>query len=90
MNSFLETEGVNLVSFGNQLNNRFEVNSFMLISEASLLNLNSRLEKNVEMPSFRPNIVAKDCEAYSEVDICKKKEICIIKILNLFIKGLVE
>ncbi len=47
----------------------------MLISEASLLNLNSRLEKNVEMPSFRPNIVAKDCEAYSEVDIWKKKRL---------------
>jgi uncharacterized protein YcbX len=80
LNSFLEIEGVNLVSFGNQLNNRFEFNSFMLISEASLLNLNSRLEKNVEMPSFRPNIVAKDCEAYSEVNICSPKRLASTKI----------
>lgn len=67
LNSYLETEGVNLVSFEGLLDKRFEFNSFMLISEASLIDLNSRLLKNVEMLQFRPNIVVKDCEPFFEV-----------------------
>ncbi len=71
LNSYLETEGVNLVSFEGLLEKRFEFNSFMLISEASLVDLNSRLLKNVEMLQFRPNIVAKDCPPFCEVILNK-------------------
>lgn len=39
---------------------------FMLISENSLNELNSRLEKKVTMRSFRPNFVAKDCDQFAE------------------------
>jgi uncharacterized protein YcbX len=43
---------------------------FMLISNKSLSDLNSRLEKKVTMRNFRPNFVVEDCcEAYSEVDL---------------------
>ena len=41
---------------------------FMLISEGSLADLNSRLPKNVTMKNFRPNFVAKGCNAYEEDD----------------------
>jgi uncharacterized protein YcbX len=39
---------------------------FLLISEASLLELNSRLHKPISMNRFRPNLVVKGCEAYAE------------------------
>jgi len=39
---------------------------FMLISEASLDDLNSRLEQPVEMKRFRPNLVVRGCEPYEE------------------------
>ncbi len=39
---------------------------FLLISEASLADLNSRLEVPVPMLRFRPNIVVSGCEAYAE------------------------
>ncbi len=42
---------------------------FMLISENSLNELNSRLEKKVSMRNFRPNFVATGCEAFAEVII---------------------
>lgn len=67
LNEYLEIEHTNLVSFGNNLENRFEFNSFMLISEASLSNLNMKLNKKVKMLNFRPNIVVKNCEAFFEV-----------------------
>jgi len=38
----------------------------LLISEASLNDLNSRLENPVEMRRFRPNIVVSGCEAFAE------------------------
>jgi uncharacterized protein YcbX len=39
---------------------------FLLISEASLADLNSRLEKPVEMIRFRPNFVITEASAYEE------------------------
>jgi len=39
---------------------------FLLISEASLADLNSRLEASVAMERFRPNIVISGCEAFAE------------------------
>ncbi|MCP4284146.1 MAG: MOSC domain-containing protein [Gammaproteobacteria bacterium] len=39
---------------------------FLLISEASLEDLNSRLETPVPMTRFRPNLVVKGCEPYAE------------------------
>lgn len=38
----------------------------LLISEASLEDLNSRLQKKLTMRSFRPNIVVSGCTAYAE------------------------
>lgn len=38
----------------------------MLLSEASLKDLNSRLEKDVTVAQYRPSIVVSDCEAFSE------------------------
>ncbi len=40
---------------------------FMLISESSLVDLNTRLEQKVSFKNFRPNIVAKDCDSFAEV-----------------------
>jgi uncharacterized protein YcbX len=40
---------------------------FMLLSEASLNDLNSRLENPVTVRNFRPNILVKDCQAFEEV-----------------------
>ena len=39
---------------------------FLTISEASLADLNARLEKPLEMPRFRPNIVIGESEPYAE------------------------
>lgn len=39
---------------------------YMLISQASLDDLNKRLAKPVSMSSFRPNFTITDCEAYAE------------------------
>jgi len=45
---------------------------FLLISEASLNDLNSRLKEKVPMRNFRPNFVVKDVAApYSEVKFPK-------------------
>ncbi|MEL6390815.1 MAG: MOSC N-terminal beta barrel domain-containing protein [Bacteroidota bacterium] len=38
----------------------------LIISEATLADLNSRLDKPVPMDRFRPNIVVSGCEAYEE------------------------
>lgn len=39
---------------------------FLLISEASLADLNARLEKPITMGRFRPNIVISGCEPFAE------------------------
>lgn len=41
---------------------------FLLISEASLQDLNQRLDEPVPMNRFRPNIVVSGCEAFAEDD----------------------
>ncbi len=38
----------------------------LIISEASLLDLNSKLVSQIPMNRFRPNIVVKDCEPFAE------------------------
>ncbi|XP_077014020.1 mitochondrial amidoxime reducing component 2 isoform X2 [Tamandua tetradactyla] len=38
----------------------------MILSEASLADLNTRLEKKVKMEHFRPNIVVTGCDAFEE------------------------
>jgi uncharacterized protein YcbX len=40
---------------------------FMLLSEASLNDLNARLRNPVTAINFRPNIMIKDCMAFEEV-----------------------
>ncbi len=49
-----------------------DYNSFMLISEMSLNDLNSKLEKKVTIRNFRPNFFVSGCDAFSEVYIFKK------------------
>ena len=39
----------------------------MLLSEASLVDLNTRLEKKLKMDQFRPSIVVTGCDAFEEV-----------------------
>jgi uncharacterized protein YcbX len=39
---------------------------FLLISEASLVDLNRRLERPLPMNRFRPNLVVRGCEPYAE------------------------
>lgn len=41
-------------------------NPILIISEASLEDLNSKLEQPVTMTHFRPNIVVQGCDAYAE------------------------
>lgn len=43
-----------------------DMNPILLISEASLEDLNSRLENPVSMKNFRPNIVVKGCNSFEE------------------------
>lgn len=44
-----------------------DVAPVMLLSEASVKDLSSRLEKGITVKQFRPNIVISDCEAFAEV-----------------------
>ena len=39
----------------------------MILSEASLTDLNTRMEKKVKIDNFRPNIVVTGCSAFEEV-----------------------
>lgn len=39
----------------------------MILSEASLADLNTRMEKKVKIDNFRPNIVVTGCSAFEEV-----------------------
>lgn len=41
-------------------------NPFLLISEASLSDLNTRLDKPVDLRNFRPNLVVSGCSAFAE------------------------
>lgn len=44
-----------------------EAGPILIISEASLEDLNSRLEKKVAITNFRPNILVTGCGPYEEV-----------------------
>uniref|UniRef100_A0A8Q3SHG3 Mitochondrial amidoxime reducing component 1 n=1 Tax=Homo sapiens TaxID=9606 RepID=A0A8Q3SHG3_HUMAN len=44
-----------------------DTSPFLILSEASLADLNSRLEKKVKATNFRPNIVISGCDVYAEV-----------------------
>jgi len=66
----------------------------LVISQASLDDLNSRLDNSVSMTHFRPNIVIDGCDAYSEdqwkkirigdveFDLVKKCSRCILTTIN--------
>ncbi|XP_070624080.1 mitochondrial amidoxime-reducing component 1-like isoform X3 [Bos indicus] len=43
-----------------------DASPFLILSEASLADLNSRLEKKVKIANFRPNIVISGCGVYAE------------------------
>ncbi|XP_038617394.1 mitochondrial amidoxime-reducing component 1-like isoform X2 [Tachyglossus aculeatus] len=43
-----------------------DASPYMLLSEASLADLNSRLEKKVKTSNFRPNIVVSGCKVFEE------------------------
>lgn len=45
----------------------------MLLSESSVKDLSSRLENDVTVERFRPNIVISGCEAFEEVVFANKK-----------------
>lgn len=47
-----------------------DASPFLILSEASLADLNSRLEKKVKTANFRPNIVISGCGVYAEVTLC--------------------
>ncbi|XP_036398929.1 mitochondrial amidoxime-reducing component 1-like [Megalops cyprinoides] len=43
-----------------------DIGAVMLLSEASVTDLNTRLERDVTVAQFRPNVVVSDCAAYAE------------------------
>ena len=73
LSEFLEIDGLDLTKLGDKeliTRNRkeFDFAPFMLLSEATLAELNSRLETKVDIRRFRPNLVAKNvAEAFNEV-----------------------
>lgn len=60
-----------------------DMNPTLLISEASLEDLNSRLESPVSMKNFRPNIVVQGCNSFEE-DVWRKLKIgeCVFRIVQ--------
>jgi uncharacterized protein YcbX len=70
LSEFLGKENLDLVYFPDELlhlRSKAECSTFMLVSEASLADLNTKLTNQVTMRNFRPNIVVKGCEAFAEV-----------------------
>ena len=59
VNSFYAVRKDDSVSFA-------DAYPFLLIGESSLADLNGRLEKQIPMNRFRPNLVVKDSEAFAE------------------------
>ncbi|XP_072804818.1 mitochondrial amidoxime reducing component 2 isoform X1 [Vicugna pacos] len=80
--NFLKTEAFRLVQFESNMKGRSSKKIFpfvqnyqvaypdcspvMVLSEASLADLNTRLEKKAKMSQFRPNIVVTGCDAFEE------------------------
>lgn len=44
-----------------------DVGPVMLLSESSVKDLSSRLDEDVTVERFRPNIIISDCDAFEEV-----------------------
>ena len=42
---------------------------YMFLSNASVDDLNQRLEKKIQIKNFRPSVAVKDCSPYDEVNI---------------------
>ena len=57
---------------------------YMLIGEGSLADLNSKLEKKVQMKNFRPNFIVKGTPAFAEVNLFKFIQKKLKKIKNYF------
>lgn len=53
-----------------------DVGPVMLLSEASVDDLNSRLEKDVTVERFRPNIIIGDCQPFEEVFMAQISSHC--------------
>lgn len=62
-----------------------DASPLLILSEASLADLNSRLEKKVKAMNFRPNIVISGCGVYAEVT---RAFLAFFLGFNFFFKGL--
>lgn len=69
---------VTLASVGGQVAYP-DVGPVMLLSEASVDDLNSRLEKDVTAERFRPNIVIGGCQPFEEVFLPPMSSECSLK-----------
>lgn len=72
---------VTLASVGGQVAYP-DVGPVMLLSEASVDDLNSRLEKDVTAERFRPNIVIGGCQPFEEVFLPPMSSECSLKRAN--------
>lgn len=59
-----------------------DVGPVLLLSEASVDDLNSRLEEDVTGERFRPNIIISDCQAFEEVFMAQISSRCSHKRVN--------
>lgn len=68
LSDVLENEKLDLVCLENLSTRRDgDFSTFMILSENSLEDLNSKLKNKVSIVNFRANLVVKNCLAYSEV-----------------------
>lgn len=56
-----------------------DVGPVLLLSQASVDDLNSRLEQDVTAERFRPNIVIGDCQPFEEVFLTQMSSECSLK-----------
>lgn len=69
LSEFLDAKNLELVVLDQNIEARKEADfsTFMLLSEASLEDLNGRLENKVNIVNFRANFVVKNSSAFQEV-----------------------
>lgn len=68
LSDVLECENLDLVCLDNLAKRRDgDFSTYMVLSEASLQDLNSRLAKKVSIVNFRANLVIQNCSSYAEV-----------------------
>ncbi|XP_062969518.1 mitochondrial amidoxime-reducing component 1-like [Cynocephalus volans] len=60
------TNAVRKCRYNDKCDAHSDASPFSILSEASLADLNSRLEKKVEAANFRPNILISGCGVYAE------------------------